>query len=160
MRKLAVLISVFALFMIPTGALAQAPVVLDEGVDTFGPFVDPDLSAACGFDVTIEGAEHFKVTLFFDKDGLPTHITVHVRGSAHLSSAGGEAWDRWAFSVVEDIAEGTATFNGNVFNVHAGSGGVLVNDSGQVIFNGELIVHGPHQALFGEADDLCAALAP
>ncbi len=77
------------------------------------------------------------------------------------------ATDRWAGKTVIDLDPETGevirqTDTGNLWNVHAGAGGVLVNDSGRVVFDSEgvpIIVNGPHQPLFGEFDDACAALA-
>jgi hypothetical protein len=103
-----------------------------------------------------------KVTLFFDKDRAPLRVMVNERGMFHFTTGdSATAFDRFAFNVVEDLVDGTATLNGNVFNVHAsGGGGIVVNDSGQIIFNSEVIVHGPHDAFDEDpAIALCAALA-
>jgi hypothetical protein len=163
MRKLAVLLVVFGVLMVPTGALAGAPEVVEDFDFGFGPELDPGISAECGFDVFVEVAGSVKVTLFFDKDGVPLRVMVKERGTAHFTTAhSATGFDRWAFNVVEDFVDGTETTNGNVFNTHAsGGGGIVVNDSGQIIFNSELIVHGPHDAFFEDpAIALCAALAP
>ena len=163
MRKFVVLFVVLGVLMIPTGALARPPIVVEDFEFGFGPELDLDISAVCNFDVFIEVAGSTKVTVFFDKDGAPLRVQVKERGTAHFTTGhGATAFDRWAFNVVEDFVDGTETVNGNVFNVHAsGGGGIVVNDSGQVVFNGELIVHGPHDALFEDPTiALCAALAP
>ena len=163
MRKLVVLLVALGVLMIPTGALAGAPIVVEDFEFGFGPELEPDISALCGFDVFLEVTGSTKVTVFFDKDGAPLRVQVKERGEAHFTTGhGATAFDRFAFNVVEDFVDGTATLNGNVFNLHAsGGGGIVVNDSGQIIFNGELIVHGPHDAFFEDPTiALCAALAP
>ena len=161
MRKLTILLVVLGVLMIPTGALATPPMVVEDSEFGFGPVLEPVISDACGFDVFIEVAGSTKVTVFFDKDGAPLRAQVKERGEAHFTTGhGATAFDRFAFNIVEDFVDGTATFNGNVFNVHAsGGGGIVINDSGQVIFNSELIIHGPHDALFEDpVIALCAAL--
>ena len=163
MRKIAVLFVVLGVLMVPTGALAGAPEVVFEDDFGFGPVLEQDITDACGFDVFIEVAGSTKVTLFFDSDGVPLRVMVKERGTTQFTTAhSATAFDRFAFNVVDDFVDGTVTFNGNVFNVHAsGGGGIVVNDSGQIIFNSEVIIHGPHDAFFEDPTiALCAALAP
>jgi hypothetical protein len=43
-------------------------------------------------------------------------------------------FDRWAWAGTYDAETDTFTERGNQFNVHAGAGGILVNDSGLIRF--------------------------
>ena len=62
---------------------------------------------------------------------------------------------------LRDLVTETTTVKGNVFNVHGGAGGILTNDSGQIIFAGEdAVIKGQHDASLGPTfNDWCAARA-
>ena len=73
--------------------------------------------------------------------------------------------DRWSFNGFFDPETLTETQVGNIYNVHAGPGGVLVNDSGRTIVvdsTGEILFNaGPLEAFERDlTDDICAQLEP
>ena len=143
-------------------AAAKHVVVVDEDFDD--TFVVPAEDSVCGVEETIHDVGSFKVTEYFDNDGNFVRAKVRAMGTTHVSTEFGEVVDRWSWSGTFDPETVTFTQAGNVFNVHAGAGGVLVNDSGRIVIDevtGEaLVINGPHQAWFGEFDDACAVLAP
>ena len=134
MRRYLVLIVVLGMMAIPAAALAAPPeVVVDE---TFSDtFLNGEVSAACAFDVWTMDTSSTKVTLFFNKDGSVNHEGIHVTGATEwMGPSGATAWEHWAWSGKYFPETDTFTQSGNVFNIHAGAGGVLVNDKGKIVF--------------------------
>ena len=160
MRKQFVLLVVLALLAIPATAFGAKPEVFFEG--EFDDSFTIPAGAVCAFE--IEGQETSRVQEkgYFNEDGSLNRVHVKVRGTTYLTGPGGTAVDRWAWNGVFDAEALTFTQNGNVFNVHAGPGGVLVNDSGKIVFDdttGEVLrINGPHEAFFEEFDALCEAI--
>jgi hypothetical protein len=166
-RVLVFAVAVGMMMAMAAPASAAKPVVFEEGdsdvTEIFGP------GEACdGFAVEVRDTASFIGKLFFDNQGDAIRLSYHARGTSYISKVGGDvvATDRWAARTVFDLEPGTGDFirqtdTGNTWNVHAGAGGVLVNDSGRVVFDSEgvpIIVNGPHEGLFEEFGDLCAAL--
>lgn len=158
-------------------AVAAKPLVFEEGVfDT--TFMIPGGVGVCDFPIQAEESGKFRATIFFDRDGETRQAKIHSNGTTYWSrvndegiAVGDVAVDRWVNNTFLELAPGSdedtppvsETVVGNPWNVHLGGGGVLVNDSGRIVFDadGELVtVNGPHQAFFGDFGDLCAALAP
>ena len=142
--------------LIATPAGAAKPVVNE------GEFENTDVNDECGFDITVHDTFRFRETLRFDGDEL-VRAQLHIQGTTSITSEWGEAFDRWAWNGTFDPDTGLATERGNVFNIHAGAGGILVNESGRKIIDtstGEFVFKsGPE---FQESDlaNICVALAP
>jgi len=151
-----------AMLVASPAAAAKPVVVVDE--DFENTFVSPAEESVCGVEETIHEVGSVKITDYFDNDGNFVRGKIHVMGTTHISTEFGELVDRWSWNGFFDPETLTDTQVGNIFNVHAGPGGVLVNDSGRLVIDvttGEaLVINGPHQAWFGEFDDACAVLAP
>lgn len=165
-RSLTLLATVGLLIgLVPVAALATPPEV-DEGGFGFR-VLQEDMSERCGTDIYITVEGRYRVTVFFDKHGEPIRERIHETGEVLWTSVDGEVWENYAVNVDIDYAAGTETVKGNVWNIHAGAGGILVNDSGRIVlvpdgkggYEGALTVNGPHQAWYEEFDDLCAALS-
>jgi hypothetical protein len=152
-------------------AFAGKPLVFEQG-EFDETFVIPGGVGFCDFDVQGRDTGSFKTTVFFDRDGETRLAKNHANGTTYWSLPDGDvvAVDRWVNNSFFELAPGSGpetpplsqTTVGNPWNVHGGAGGVLVNDSGRVVFDGDgniVSVNGPHQALFGEFGDLCDALA-
>ena len=169
MRKRLISIGVAVLMVIPLTAIAAQPDVIVDDTFAFGPEVQPILSGYCGFDVVTEGSESVRVMDFYGQDGELTKTIVHVNGSARYWTDHGVATENFALAV-KIFPDGSQVTIGNVWNVHDGAGGLLIQDSGRVAFDaiGDIAeVNGPHEELFAffEVDDsgvqdFCAALAP
>ena len=148
-------------------ASAARPVVFEEG-DFDDMFVVPE-GEICDFALDVRDTGSFIGKVFFDNQGRAIRVSYHASGTSYASRSDGDvvAVDRWAANTVLDLDPESGevirqTDTGNVWNVHAGAGGVLVNDSGRVVFDSEglpVTVNGPHEALFGQFEELCAALA-
>lgn len=162
MRKYAVLVATVAFMMIPATALAVPPEVVAQGEDTFSAVIPA--GEVCPFEVQIDETSRFKVTEYYNQDGSLKRVHVQVRGTTVWSSADGEAWENWAWNGVFDPEALTFTQTGNIFNIHAGAGGIRVNDKGRIVIDdttGEaIVINGPHQAFEGDFSGLCDALAP
>ena len=143
-------------------AAAPPVVVLQEDFDN--TFISPAEFDPCGVETTVHQVGSVKITDYLDNDGNFVRGRIHVMGTTYVTSEFGQVVDRWVWNGTFDPETLTDTQVGNIFNVHAGPGGVLVNDSGRIVIdvtNGEAItINGPHQAWFGEFDDACAVLAP
>ena len=162
--------AVFVAVALPSQASAEKPLVFDEGQFS-EDFVIPAAFGPCDFDVRIQEEGSFKVTVFFDKDGQTRQAKIHTNGTTRwgLPDKDAVVTDRWVANTFLELAPGSTpgtpplgeTVVGNPWNAHAGAGGVLVNDSGRIVFdeNGDVVsVSGPHEAFFGEFDDFCAAI--
>ena len=171
-RKLVFGVAVGMMMAMAVPALADKPLVFEQG-EFDVTFVIPGGVGVCDF--AIQGREmgSFVTTVFFDKDGETRSAKNHANGTTYWSLPDGDtvAVDRWVNNTFFELAPGSGpetpplsqTTVGNPWNVHGGAGGVLVNDSGRVVFdgNGDIVsVNGPHQALFGDFGDLCDFLAP
>lgn len=145
----------------PTTASAATPVVVEEG-EFDNTFAVPADQFECDVDVVVHIAGIFRVTEFLDRDGKLSRVRSHTNATTRITSEHGTIVDRWVENVTFDAGDLTRTFTGNIYNVHSGAGGILVNDSGRLVFDettGEpIIVNGPHQGFAGDFADACAAL--
>jgi hypothetical protein len=135
-KRSMVLMAVMALLMVFAGpASAGAPVIFEDEVVEWDEQSEM-WSGECGFAVYEMGYEKVLVKGFFDREGELLRVEVHIQGQNMMYTDAGSVFDRYAFHVTEDQGAETATFKGNVWNVHApGAGsGVLVNDSGLLTY--------------------------
>jgi hypothetical protein len=161
-RSLTLLAAVAILIgLVAAPALATPPEVVDEGEFAVDGVLVDWMSAECGFNVYLTSEGTYTEKMFFDKDGVPATLRYHEVGKVMWTSDYGETWENYAANQTIDLVAGTITVTGNVWNLHAGAGGILINDSGRIVFGGPvIIVNGPHQGFFEEYDGLCDALAP
>lgn len=164
MRRLLNLVLVAGLATtMPMAALAA----VEKQVNEFEfEFEDPLGAELCGVDEFLiheSGVE--RVTEFFNKDGDLVKIHIHVTGSSEITGDGELlAWENFGFILIIDFEKGTVSQNGNVFNIHVTGEGIVVNDSGRIVFSLEdgslLDVKGPHEAFFTPPPVLiCEAIA-
>jgi hypothetical protein len=152
MRRLVGLVLVAVLMAVmPLAAMAA----VEKHVDEFDfTFEDPLGAELCGVDEFLVhefGVE--RVTEFFNQDGDLVKVHVNVTGTSEITGDGVLlSWENFAFMIIIDFENGTFTQNGNVFNIHVTGEGVVVNDSGKIVFSLEdgslLDVKGPHEAFF------------
>jgi hypothetical protein len=114
----------------PLGASAAKPDIGDRFSDGFEEVVDFCEQGPFTISEQVKGVEKG----FFDKDGNLSRATIQLNGTTTLTSEYGELFDRWAWAGTYDAETDTFTERGNQFNVHAGAGGILVNDSGLIRF--------------------------
>ena len=152
-------------------AAAAKPLVFeDERFDD--TFIIP-AGEICDFDVQLRSQVKVRTTVFFDRDGQTRQAVVHVNGTESWSLPGGEVvlFDRWTNNVTILLAPGSdentpplgIRESGNPWNLHAGPGGVLINDSGHLEFDENfepVVIRGPHDALLGDPSEvICGELA-
>lgn len=165
-RVLVFAVAVGMMMAMAAPASAAKPVVFEE--EDFDFTETFPAGEACDFDVEVRDTGSFIGKFFFDNQGDAIRLSYHARGTSYVSKVGGDvvATDRWAARTVYDLEPATDDFirqtdTGNTWNVHAGAGGVLVNDSGRVVYDSDgvpIFIKGPHEGLFEEFGDLCAAL--
>jgi hypothetical protein len=163
-RSLVLLGALLLILAIAAPAVADAPVVVEEWDDEFEGL--SQLTEVCGFNVYVSGHETGIVKMFVDSNGDPTHFTYHINGAATLSTDEGvTGFDRWAQTIVDDVANDRVIFRGNSFNTHVpGSGtGIVVNDSGHITITAAgITINGPADTwgTWDEANQrLCDALS-
>lgn len=144
-----------------TAAPPSFDVDVQEGSDS------GSLAAGEFCDVAVEWTDTWKVTIRdrFDSDGTFVEGTVHGRDAVTWTSEYGEVFKRRAWAGTYDPATDIFTVRGNQQNLHAGAGGVFVNDSGRTVLvnsTGEILFNaGPLEAFDRDlTDDICAQLEP
>lgn len=162
MRRLIVMgtaIGLVLLMAIP--ALAAKPVVVVDEDFSYDDTV-PGGVGLCDFEVNIVGSGHETVTEFFNGDGDFVKAHVQVRETVVWTGPGGTATEHLAWNGVFDPEAMTFTQNGNVWNLHMGAGGTILQDKGQIVFDdisGEAIrIKGPHEVWDYGLDALCEAI--
>jgi hypothetical protein len=141
-------------------ALAAKPDVV-ENVS----FEDDDVipaGALCDFEMNVKDKGHARITEFFNGDGDFVRAHVQVRGTTEWTGPGGTAVEHWAWTGIFDPETITFTQNGNVWNLHMGAGGTILQDKGQIVFDettGEAIsISGPHEVWENGLGALCDAI--
>jgi len=147
----------------PLGASAAKPDIGDRFSDSVEFEIDICEQGPVTLSEQVKGVEKD----FFDKDGNLTKQTIQINGTTIISSEFGEIFDRWAWAGTRDVETDTFTERGNQYNVHAGAGGILVNDSGLIRFtfdeDGEFVllkVAGPRDTIPDGPGDPCGILFP
>ncbi len=126
--------------------------------------IDPALSELCGFDVRVAGTLKITETLFFDQDGAPSHVKVHVlyhNGTVTNLETSLTLRDPGAFNVTIDLNDGTIVETGMHFAITVPGEGVVVLDAGRLVaVDGELVFEaGPHFQLNQGDSIICDALS-
>ena len=88
MRKVLVTVigGLLAAALLASPAHATKPLVVEDIRFDGTTAVDPDLSEACGFEVSVSTTGHFRGTVYFDKDGNFRLFTGHPSLSDTLTS--------------------------------------------------------------------------
>jgi hypothetical protein len=145
------------------GTATAAPPSFDVNVDQGSASGSYAAGEFC--DVAVDWTDTWKATFKgrFDSDGTFVEGTVHGHDAATWTSEHGEVFKRRAWAGTYDPATDLFTVRGNQQNLHAGAGGVFVNDSGRTIVvdsTGELRFNaGPLEGFDRDlTDDICAQL--
>jgi hypothetical protein len=105
-----------------------------------------------------------RATTFFDGTGAPVKLVIHVKvkGSATNLSTGKTLKDDESTIIRIDLLTGETTINGGVAHVTAPGEGIVIHDTGKIVFDSEgnvTFVAGPHdQAEQGPEQAYCSAL--
>jgi hypothetical protein len=156
--KLFAIAGVAAAALIGVGvAVAQPP--SHSGSDTFSYAGTQDCGA---FEIEFEGSATIHETVYFDGNGNPIRIEVHRRISETdvNTSTNASITVRGASTAVIDLVTGTFTLNGMVFTSNEPGEGVVLQDTGRVVFNpdGSVVVRGPHEVFGTQGEIFCEAL--
>lgn len=151
-----------AALAIASPAAAAQPITIEDTT-----YVETETQSAeefvCGVEATFHTAGVRRITAFVDRDGALLRVQGHIGGTTTVTTAYGEVVNRWRENG-RLAPDGTLTWSGNSFNVHAGAGGVLLNQSGRWIVDdntGEVLsTAGPQQTPETDPEALCGVLAP
>ena len=121
-------------------------------------FVDPDLSDACGFDVTVSFDDRGADKTFFSSSGVHM-VTGFINGETTFTAGGHTVKFTYADGF-RDRLDGLFTIVGLPLKVWL-DGKLLSVDSGQLVLdqNGNPVVDRGHHPVFYEGVDICALLA-
>jgi hypothetical protein len=129
-----------------------------------------EFSVDCGaygfaFANQVKGEESLFVETFFGADGNPVKVVVHDGFTeTDTNSVTGKALrfsQKWVNTY--DLAAGTRTVVGKAFVVTAPGKGIVIHDTGRVVFDAPdhvIFEAGHHEVLHGDIDELaCTALS-
>jgi hypothetical protein len=142
-----------------TPALATAPST--ERVLHEDHFIDEGATDACGFPVVVDVRGILTIQVLFDAAGSPTRVQLHGNLEGTFSANGIVLRQIERGSIFSDLIAGTETNVGAVFRVFLPAGGSVIADVGRLVFSADgtaIFEAGPHPALHGDFDALCAAL--
>ena len=122
---------------------------------------------ACGVgdDLVVTGHYDIAITTYVDRHGTPTRVIEHIKGSAvwERPATGDEVTDAGHYTVVFDLADGTATLTGLAYAITVPGSGIVAHDTGRIIVDPEsmepLWWAGPHEVMFGLVDPAAAICA-
>jgi hypothetical protein len=141
-------------------AAAQArPPEVENFTDTFAAEQGCD-----GFTDEFSGSVNVRSTTFFNASGDAVRVRSHirVRETDTNSVTGKTIAVRQNYSSIEDLATGTIADNGAVFISTSPGEGVVIQDTGKVVFDSHddvVKVAGPHQVLETGGEIFCTALS-
>jgi hypothetical protein len=117
------------------------------------------------FENHVLGAEVVSVDTFYDSHGVPTRVVVHDSFRETDTNSVSDRALRFGGNRVEtfDLIAGTRTVVGRSFVMTDPGNGIVIHDTGRVVFDAPFHVSfsaGPHDVLYGDVDQLtCSALA-
>jgi hypothetical protein len=154
---------VAALTVVPSAA-ATPPTRENVGVIPYEFSVDCS-PYGFAFQNDVQGEESLFVETFYDRDGNPVKVVLHDGFTeTDTNSVTGKSLrmtQKWVNTF--DLPAGTRTVVGKAFVLTDPGKGIVIHDTGRVVFDApEHVVFeaGPHEVLHGDIDELvCTALA-
>lgn len=147
--------------VIATSTAAAPPSQEDFTFDD--QFVDDGL---CGFPLNFSFVGGGTATTFFDEEGNPTRVQIHVSQDATITNPTNQKTlsGHETVNVREDVEEGTVTFTGLGIHQNVPGHGAVLLEAGRLVFDFEsgtvTFMAGPHpDPAEGDFEDFCAALA-
>ena len=164
--KLSVLVIAFATAVLAAASPAAADPPTHEDLGTFPYEFTVDCSSfGLSFENQVQGEEELSVDTFYDSQGAARKVVYHDRFvETDTNSVSGKVM-RFSGNRTDtyDLVDGSRTVTGRSFLVTDPGRGVVIHDTGRVVFDAPFHVvftAGPHDVLFGNADELaCTALA-
>ena len=116
-----------------------------------------------GFDALLERRFLGTVRTYFDNEGAPIRLQVKaaMTGSVTNSVTGKRVSLRGHVQLVDNLLTGTSTFTGQVFMANRHGEGVVIHDTGRVVFDADgnvVFEAGPHDAVDAGAQVFCDAV--
>lgn len=155
-----------AIAVLAIASAAQATPPIHEDIGTLPYAFTVDCSPyGFAFENQVVGAEEVTVDTFFNSQGEPKRVVVHDSfDETDRNSVTGKTM-RFRGNRVEtfDLVAGTRTVVGISFVVTDPGHGIVIHDTGRVVFDAPFHVSfeaGPHDVLHGDVDQFaCSALA-
>ena len=165
-KQLLVVVSATAVAALAIATAAQATPPIHEDIGTLPYASTVDCSPyGFAFENQVVGAEEVTVDTFFNSQGEPRRVVVHDSfDETDTNSVTGKIL-RFRGNRVEtfDLVAGTRTVTGISFVVTDPGHGIVIHDTGRVVFDAPFHVSfeaGPHDVLHGDVDQFaCSALA-
>jgi hypothetical protein len=165
-NHLVVLAAATAIAVLAIASAAQATPPTHEDIGTIPYEFAVDCSPyGFAFENQVVGEEEVSIDTFFDAQGEPRRVVVHDSFlETDTNSVTGKTM-RFSGNRVEtfDLVAGTRTVVGRSFVVTDPGRGIVIHDTGRVVFDAPFHVSfeaGPHDVLHGDVDQLaCSALA-
>lgn len=164
--KLSVLVIAVVTAVLATASPAAANPPTHEDIGTIPYEFTVDCSPfGLSFENQVQGVEELSVDTFYDSQGVVRKVVYHDTFlETDTNSVSGKIM-RFTGNRVDtyDLVDGTRTVTGRSFLVTDPGRGVVIHDTGRVVFDAPFHVvftAGPHDVLFGNVDQLaCTALS-
>ena len=142
-------------------AAASSPNIQVIEAQFAGP--NEGLTDGCGFAVWEVGSQEVRITQFYDADGVPTSVTLHLTGRfVETKVATGASVVQTFVRNVRHAFSGSPIFTGSVNKVSELHGRVLSHDAGYLSWEGPdgtiVKIAGPHPS-FTDGVDWCGLLS-
>jgi hypothetical protein len=159
MRKSTFLGTVAVLAIAFAAPAVATPPVAERFTDSAAEPVPCD-----GFDALLE--RHFSGTVrtYLDNEGTPIRmqVTARMAGSVTSSVTGKQVLLRGRIQLAQDLITGTTGFTGPVFMATDRGRGVVIQDTGRIVFDADgnvVLEAGPHDAVDLGAQIFCDAVS-
>jgi len=164
--KLSVLVIAVVTAVLAAASPAAANPPTHEDIGTIPYEFTVDCSPfGLSFENQVQGVEELSVDTFYDSQGVVRKVVYHdTFRETDTNSVSGKIM-RFTGNRVDtyDLVDGTRTVTGRSFLVTDPGRGVVIHDTGRVVFDAPFHVvftAGPHDVLFGNVDQLaCTALS-
>jgi len=164
--KLSVLVIAVVTAVLAAASPAAANPPTHEDIGTIPYEFTVDCSPfGLSFENQVQGVEELSVDTFYDSQGVVRKVVYHDTFlETDTNSVSGKIM-RFTGNRVDtyDLVDGTRTVTGRSFLVTDPGRGVVIHDTGRVVFDAPFHVvftAGPHDVLFGNVDQLaCTALS-
>jgi hypothetical protein len=165
-KHVVVLAAATAIAVLAIASAAQATPPTHEDLGTIPYEFAVDCSPyGFAFENEIVGEEEVSIDTFFNSQGDPRRVVVHDSFlETDTNSVTGKTMRVRGNQVQTfDLVAGTRTVVGSIFMATDPGNGIVIHDSGRVVFDAPFHISfeaGPHDVLHGDVDQMaCSALA-
>ncbi len=157
---------VTAASLVPVAPASASASATREQVGSFPYTINLDCNPyGFHFSAEADGVETLFIETLTDGEGHATRVVVHDSFQETDSNSVTGKTLRFSGNTTStyDLGTGTRTVTGRVYLMTDPGEGVVIHDSGRVVFSDPSVISfvaGPHQALYGDLDEMvCTVLA-